>query len=397
MLASLADQALVSGGNFLTIAICAHLLPLVEQGKLTYVFASYMALLLLNVSGIFQGAAVRAPTQDGLYQPALARLQLIQAILLSFVVCVAWFGGGGLFGWQATLDEATLLFAFLTLQQLADFDRRSAYIFSGTSRAVYSSAVLYPLRIIVLLLARPETVSQVLWVLILSALLSALPALLMVGKRQSVTLNWVGEVKAHLSYSRLFIAGAPMGWLWSYIPIFMLGTMHGKGQAALLASIRGIANIANVLMEQIETKVIADWAKIRHAERAEVMDAAAVQLLKIGMGLWLIGLLTIAFLGRDIVTLLLGDLYSPHWNLLFISWVGYGVYFMARVYGIKHRALGSNRIEFVGNLGGVLAALIACFMLIPSQQAVGAAWAYVIIAVVMGGSQMYLMKRLVRG
>lgn len=395
--ASLADQALVSGGNFLTIAICAHLLPLAEQGKFTYVFASYMALLLMNVSGIFQGASVRAPAQNDSYQPILARLQLIQASLLSLAICAAWFGAGGMFGWQATKVEAALLFAFLVMQQLADFDRRSAYIFSGTKRAVYSSAALYPLRIIVLLLVRPETVSQVLWVLIFSSFLPALPALLMAGKRQPAASNsWVNEVKAHLFYSRLFIAGAPLGWLWSYIPIFMLGMMHGKEQAALLASIRGIANIANVLMEQIETKVVADWAKIRHGDGAEVMEAAAVQLLKIGMGLWLLGLLVIALFGREIVALVLGNLYSPHWNLLLIGWGGNGAYFMARVYGIKHRALGSNRIEFAGNLGGVLAALIAGFTLIPLQQAVGAAWVYVIIAAAMGASQMYSMKRSVR-
>lgn len=395
--ASLADQALVSGGNFLTIAICAHLLPLAEQGKFTYVFASYMALLLLNVSGIFQGAAVRAPAQNDSYQPTLARLQLIQASLLSLAICAAWFGAGGMFGWQATKVEAALLFAFLVMQQLADFDRRSAYIFSGTKRAVHSSAALYPLRIIALLLVRPETVSQVLWVLMLTSFIPALPTLFMAGKRQPAASNsWVNEVKAHLSYSRLFIAGAPLGWLWSYIPIFMLGMMHGKEQAALLASIRGIANIANVLMEQIETKVVADWAKIRHGDGAEVMEAAAVQLLKIGMGLWLLGLLVIALFGREIVALVLGNLYSPHWNLLLIGWGGNGAYFMARVYGIKHRALGSNRVEFAGNLGGVLAALIAGFTLIPPQQAVGAAWVYVIIAAAMGASQMYSMKRSVR-
>lgn len=396
-LGSLADQVLISGGNFLTIAICAHSLSLSEQGKFTYIFASYMALLLLNISGILQGAAVRAPAQNDSYQPALARLQLIQALLFSFAICAAWFGAGGLFGWQATLTEAALLFAFLITQQLADFDRRSAYIFSGTRRAVYSSAALYPLRIIALLLVRPETVSQVLWVLILSSFLPALPALLMAGRRRPVTANsWSNEIKAHLAYSRLFIAGAPLGWLWSYIPIFMLGIMHGKEQAALLASIRGISNIANVLMEQIETKVVADWAKIRHGDGAEVMAVAAVQLLKIGMGLWLLGLLVISAFGREIVTLVLGNLYSPHWNLLLIGWVGYGVYFMARVYGIKHRALGSNRVEFSGNLGGLLAALVAGLMLIPTQQATGAAWVYVITAIAMGVSQMYSMARAVR-
>lgn len=393
-LGSLVDQVLVSGGNFLAIAICAHALPLSEQGKFTYVFASYMALLLLNVAGIFQGAAVRAPAQDSTYQTSLARLQLLQALLLSLLICMTWFGAGNIFGWQATATEAGLLFAFLILQQLADFDRRSAYIFAGSRRAVYSSAALYPLRIIGLLVIRPDTVSQVLLVLIVSALIPAALTISAASKsRSDAAPSWLNATKAHLAYSKLFIAGAPLGWLWSYIPIFMLGTMHGKEQAAVLASIRGISNIANVLMEQLETKVVADWARVHHGSGTHVMKAAVSRLLKIGMVFWLSGMTIVVVFGREIVTLVLGSLYAPHWHLLVIGWAGYGVYFLARVSGIKHRTLGSNRVEFVGNLCGVLAALAAGFVMIPAFSATGAAWVYVIIAAAMLIGQMSYARK----
>jgi O-antigen/teichoic acid export membrane protein len=388
------DQILVSGGNFLTIAICAHALPLAEQGKFTYVFASYMALLLINVAGIFQGAAVRAPVQDNSYQTSLARLQLLQALLLSLLVSVVWGGIGNIFGWQATLTEAWLFFLFLVVQQLSDFDRRAAYIFFGTKRAVYSSISLYPIRIIGLLVVQPETVSQVLWVLILSALVPAIPSLLTASRRKSADApSWACATKNHLAYSRLFIAGAPLGWLWSYIPVFMLGTMHGKEQAALLASIRGISNIANVLMEQLETKVVADWARLHHGEGARVMEEAAVRLLKIGVVFWVLGMVVILMLGREIVALVLGKLYAPHWHLLAIGWGGYGLYFLARVSAIKHRALGSNNVEFIGNLSGVVVALLASILMIPALNTTGAAWVYVIIATAMLVSQMLVLKR----
>lgn len=352
-----------------------------------------MALLLLNVAGIFQGAAVRAPAQDSSYLPSLARLQLLQALLLSFLVCAAWFGAGNVFGWQATATEAGLLFAFLMMQQLADFDRRSAYVFTGARRAVYSSAMLYPWRIIGLLVIWPETVSQVLMVLIVSALI---PATLTISaasqSRSEAAQAWIIAIKQHVAYSRLFIAGAPLGWLWAYIPVFLLGIMHGKEQAALLASIRGISNVANVLMEQIETKVVADWARVQHGSGTHVMKAAVSRLLKIGMIFWLSGMAIVVVFGREIVTLVLGDLYAPHWHLLVIGWGGYGVYFLARVSGIKHRTLGANQVEFIGNLCGVLAALVAGFVLIPALKATGAAWVYVIIAATMLISQMLVLK-----
>jgi len=392
-MSSLADQLMVSGGNFLTIAICAHTLPLSEQGKFTYVFASYMALVLLNVASIFQGAAVRAPAQDVLYRISLARLQLLQVIFLSMLVCAAWFWAGNLFSWLPTATEVGLMFAFLIVQQLADFDRRSAYIFSRTRRAVYSSAALYPLRVVGLFIIRPETVSQVLEVLIFSALIPAIPTLFTaIRSIFSDMPSWRSAIKEHLAYSRLFIAGAPLGWLWSYIPIFMLGTMHGKEQAALLASIRGLSNIANVLMEQIETKVVADWARVRHGNGPLVMEAAVTRLLKIGLAFWLLGMAATIVFGREIVALVLGILYEPHWHLLEIGWVGYGVYFFARVSGIKHRTLGANHVEFIGGLSGVLAAVVAGLVLIPGFKATGAAWVYVIIAAVMWISQMFVLQ-----
>lgn len=393
-LSSLVDQVLVSGGNFLTIAICAHVLPLSEQGKFTYIFASYMALLLLNMAGIFQGAAVRAPAQERVsYKISLARWQLLQALLLSFIVCVAWFWVGNVFGWQATATEAGLLFAFLVMQQLADFDRRSAYIFSGIKRAICSSAALYPIRIIGLLIIRPDTVSQVLMVLIVSAFIPAVLTLLTIGKsRDGSAQTWTLSIKEHLTYSRLFIAGAPLSWLWSYIPTFMLGVMHGKEQVALLSSIRGICGMANVLMEQIEIKVVADWARVHHGEGAHVMGAAVSRLFKIGMAFWLLTMTAVVVFGQEIVALVLGNLYAPHWHLLVIAWAGYGVYFIARIFAIKHRILGAKHVEFIGNMSGVMAALMAGYVMIPALKATGAAWVYVIIAAAMLISQVLVLK-----
>lgn len=382
--ASLSDQVMVSGGNFLTIAICAHAMPLSEQGKFTYVFASYMGLLLLNVAGIFQGAAVRAPTQDSSYLRSLARLQIGQALMLSLTLCAVWWGVGNIFGWGATSAEIVLLLVFLVVQQLADFDRRTAYIFSNTKRAILSSALLYPGRIIALIIVRPDTVSQVLEVLIFSALIPAAITVYVASRsKPAADQSWSSAIRTHLVYSRLFIVGAPIGWLWAYIPIFMLGVMHSKEQAALLASIRGISNMANVLMEQIETKAVADWARVSHLAGSQAMKSEVSRLLRIGIVFWLIGMVIVAMFGREIVTLVLGNLYGPHWHLLVVGWVAYGIYFLARFSGIKQRALGENQVEFVGNLSGVCAAVVAGFLFIPALGSVGAALVYVIIAAAM--------------
>jgi O-antigen/teichoic acid export membrane protein len=395
---SLIDQVLVSGGNFLTTIICARTLPLSEQGKIIYIFSSYMALLLLNVAGIFQGASVLAPSQDRyIYKISIARLQLLQSLFLSLIISCCWYWAGGIFEWKATNTESTLLLGFLILQQLADFDRRAAYIFSSTKRAIFSSSLIYPIRVFALLIVQPSTAEIILLILLLSSLLPATLTLYTAMKYIDISFqSWFALIKYHLSYSLLFIASAPLGWLWAYIPIFMLGIANGKEQAALLASIRGISNIANILMEQIETKIAADWARLQHKNNLPLLLKSAAHLINIGIISWLCGILIIFIYGKEIVYLLLGPLYATHWNLLAIAWGGYGIYFIARILAIRDRAQGNNKIEFFGNITGVSTAIIAGILIIPKYEILGAAFIYVIISIAMLISQLFFGKNIIK-
>ncbi len=395
--AGLADQVLVSGGGFLTIAICAHALSLAEQGEFTYLLASYMALLLLNVASVFQGAAVRAPSQNHTaYKTSLARLQLLQAFALSTLVGGLWLTADSVLNLQVTSADIALIFAFLVLQQLSDFSRRSAYVFASASRALFYSAMLYPIRIISLIIIQPHTLHNVLLILVASAIL---PATITVFNAFSMKIEaraWYHSVTAHLAYSRLFILGAPLGWLWSYMPILILGFMNGKEQAAILGSMRGISNIANVLMEQLETQVVAEWARIHNTEGKSGLEGAVYRLTKIGIVLWLLGLATIILFGQEIVNLLLGILYKPYWKLLVISWLAYGLYFLARIYGISHRTIGANHVEFGGGVFAVVTALVTGFVFITYFGLSGAAWSYVVISGALLVAQIYQVKKLNR-
>lgn len=391
-IATLVDQVMVSGGNFLTIAICAHFLPLAEQGKLTYVFATYMGLLLFNVASIYQGAAVRAPRQGLSYPSTLIKLQLTLALLMAFVACLFWGSFGHLLGWAAKSTEIVLLFIFLALQQFADFMRRSAYIFKTVQYATAASILVYSPRVVLLLVMQVSTLYDVLIIMILSASLPAFANFMGIKKALKGGSAWAKQAIDHLVYSRMFILGAPLAWMWSYIPIFLLGAMVGKEEAAVLASIRGVSNIANVLMEQLETRVVSEWARKKQAEDQLSVQCASSKLFRLGITLWFVGFLAVIFFGAEIIKLVLGKAYVTHWGLLVIVWLSYGVYFVSRVMGIKQRVFGSNKIEFFANATGAAVALIASTIAIPGLSTVGAAWVYVLIPVAMVASQLYFIR-----
>src|ERR1039457_3109420 len=108
---------------------------------------------------------------------------------------------------------------------------------------------------------------------------------------------------------------------------------------------------------------------MRHGNGLPVLEEVVSRILKIGVIIWLAGMAVLLVFGREIVNLIQGNLYAPQWNLLVIGWIGYGIYFIARIFGIKHRTLGFNQIEFTGNVFGVVVAVLAGFVMIPALSA----------------------------
>jgi hypothetical protein len=303
-----------------------------------------------------------------------------------------WFVFGSYFGWTLSIADLSLLFAFFAIQQIADFNRRSSYIFSSALAATISSATLYPIRIVALLILQPSNIDTVLLILIVSAIFPALLTIRSIGKLEKNSKTWLVSVKEHLYYSRLFIAGSLVSWLWSYAPVFILGMMEGKAAAALLASIRGISSAANIFMEQLETKAVADWSHLHHEEGAGRVLAEVKRLNRIAFVFWLTVMLGIFFFDKAIVTIILGDLYSSSAYILDIAWIAYGAFYVARVHGIWCRTLGNNKIEFISNTAGFIAAIVGSWFLIPLYDIKGAAWVYFAIPVAIYLVQLVITK-----
>ncbi|QWD32225.1 hypothetical protein G6678_01615 [Polynucleobacter paneuropaeus] len=390
---SFSDQILVSGGNFLTIILCAQFLSLEDQGKFIYVFSSYVAAQLINIAGIYQGAAVRAPRVPQSYQDSLALLQLSFASLFVAINALFWFCLGNFFNWQPSLSDACLVAIFLLLQQMSDFSRRISYIFTSPKRAIFFSLCVYPVRIGLLFIFRPESLETVLYILIATILLPAFFALRGALQNASKVLeNLRVQVIPHLKDSLFYLYCAPLGWLWSYLPLFFLSAVSGKEEVAILASIRSIANAANLFLEQVESRNVADWAKALQNNAHDQVKRSIHTILKVAGLVWMLFLVALLIWGQDIVRLTLGNKYESYWLILPITWLAYGSYFVVRLMGVKYRVLGDNKIEYVGYFYGVLSAIITGFYLIPRFGIYGAAWIYAITPLAAFLGQRYYLK-----
>lgn len=124
-LLSLVDQSVVSGANFLTIALGAVFLPIGEQGKLIYVYTTYIALVLLNVSVYFSAANIMAAEvgSQARYEGLLLKFQVATALLTSTLTLAVLAVFHQALAWQVSLIEATFLLLFLSAQQVAEIGR----------------------------------------------------------------------------------------------------------------------------------------------------------------------------------------------------------------------------------------------------------------------------------
>ena len=368
-----------------------------EQGKLAYVISAYMATVLLNVAAIFAVAPVikHEVENPACYRFLLVRGQAILAILSTLVIITSMYFYGASIGWELSPSETGILALFFFLQQLADFKRRAAYIFDSVWGACKISFWTYGLRIVFLLVLRPDTIFEFLAIFVVGALIGSLSTIFshfrFIGNTLCAQIEQSSTIALHMRRSLWTTLNAPLSWICFFLPIFILGATESAKAAAILVSIRSISSVANVALELLET-MIPNWLAARAANHGTTgLRSSTNQILLTGTVFWAIGLLIIFAINDKLIYWLLGHEYAAYSSLLIVAWIGNGVHFVSRVIGLHYRTHKKTHVELIGSLGG-LAALAGSVFLISSLGIVGAAWTYVVVPAGMIMAQMIILK-----
>ncbi len=381
---SLIDQCAVSGGNFLTIALGAAFLPIDEQGRLVYVYTAYIALVLFNTSAYFSVANIvrhEVASPHG-YRQALLAAQMAGALPVALALLLGFLAFQGFLKWQIGLSEALLLLAFLIVQQIADFYRRSGYVFDRIGNSALQSLWVYGARLAALLALRPETVSGFLLAMLLPGMPLAMAGLAETVRRRRARAASAENrdlLRSHLRLGRWNIAGAPLRWGGLHLPIMLAGALHSIEAAAVLGTLRAITTFVNVLLELLETFIPA-WLAARGRRGEGALISGSRLLFLAGAAIWLAGAAALFLLGETAILHLLGADYAGYAPMLHIIWAGNGMYFAGRVVGLHYRMQKNTRLEATGLAVGIVA-LLASLPLISAYGAWGAAWCLFIVQV----------------
>jgi len=374
---SLFDQVVVSGGNFLVGIYCAWFMTLGEVGLYGYLFSAYMALLTFNLVGFFQPSAVFAPRLSGdqrkQYQFALLKCHILFAVVLS-VIATAFF----IFMIQMVESDIPLNLNFYLsvaiyffLQQLADYSRRSAYIFLTNKRAILISILLHGPRLIFLFAIKPHSFQEFIWVL---ALTSLLPAILVYSERLSSDEKWTLSkvMKIHFTNNKWLVGTSPLMWAWAYGPMFILGVVASIEAVGLFVLARAMLNIANIAMELLETHASSEFGKAFAVDK-RIFHQMIYKVTFYGACIWGAGLVVIILFGESIFRLLYAQNNSEVQVLLAILWLAYGMIFLFRLRSVSLRTVGANKNIFVGYALGCIASCTATFYLSAIYDSTGAA------------------------
>jgi len=382
---SLADQFFVSGGNFLSIALCANFLPLEAQGKLGYILAWYFGSIIINNSVIFQHASVMAPSKldRDQYLGELAWMQINLAVWVAIIFSVFVIGLGQIEGFSLTGLEVTLFVVYLVFQQLADFARRTAYIFQGSMWAAKLSGLLYSSRIILLLFLEPDNISSVLIIFIVTSFFSVINTVSILVRMCDLFVTSWRFIRLHVTESKWFVRSGPVVWLWSSLPIFLLGGMIDAAAIAIFFTIRSLSNLGNVAMELLETEFSARLGQYQHHD-AQKAKNAVLHIRIAGLMLWGAGMLLIVAYGDMLVGKIFGAAYEEYSELLTLLWLSNGIVFLYRLNAVHLRTVGKSEVVMKAYLLGVIMMSLVGIPLIGNYGQLGA------VGLVMFGAAMIL-------
>lgn len=375
-LLSLADQALVSAGNFLTILLGAQWLSLADQGILVTLYTVYIGLVLLNIACFFASAntVVRSPTDKLHYKRYLHDCFALYGAIL---VC-----GAGVLGWSqlpqlhfAMTNTQYLLGCILIVTQaMIDFSRRADYIFDQIAMAVHGSLITYGLRIVLMVSVHPTSLEQLLWLMVLMNLPVCIRLLIdQVRDRQSLRRqlppDWMAATHWRLSWWTMI--GTPFKWGSLHLPVLLTASLHSLQAAAILGGIRAITTFTNVFFELFET-IIPKWlaAEAQHGRNA--LKHLCIKVALLGLAGWAVLASLFWYFDRSLLSLLLGARFAPYTPVLHLTWLCILLTFWNRVISLYYRSQQNTRMEFLATSIGLIA-LLPCLSLIQTDGAIAGA------------------------
>lgn len=365
---ALADQALVSGANFLTGILLARFLGLDDFGRFTL---AWMAVQFLNS---IQHAMINAPMMSigpkqaprdeaAYFGAVLAQQAAFAALSFAVLWAGAWASAAAAPDWRLGAVALPLAAAGLAFQ-VQDHLRRVFFTRARPAAAFAGDALRYGLQLFLLIAlasaARLSTATA-LWAIAAAAGFAALAALA-VAERPA----WRGAVFAatlarHWRFARWLGASAVMHWLSANLYLLVAGALLGAGAVGALRAAQNLMGVVHIVFQGLE-----NVAPVRAARRVHEGGAAALRAFVFRLAAAVVGAsAAVAAVAAAAPAFWLGLVYGPDFAAYgdVLRW--YAAIYVALAFALPLRtglsALEDTRPIFAANLVTVAFAAASCY------------------------------------
>lgn len=374
------DQALVSGGNFLTIFLGAIYLSLHDQGNFIVLLSFYFFCLIASISLVYAPVQTVYPRLNGnpnyIYTGLVYHLLLSLGLIVTVVIAINGMNYSALI--SISSDSIKYFMAFILFQQIADYGRRLSYVFFNSFVAFNLSAFLYIPRILSLYLVKPADLDSALMILIASNVLIAVvvTAFILLKKIKQGLIFEIALLKQHMLFSKNIFYSAPIAWTVAYTPTLVLGFFSGPVLVGVLGTLRSIVGVSNFFVEMIEVSVISQLASRKQNGEIAYVKKYFVNLIIFFSALWLVLFLLVVLFYNEGISFV-GDDFRQYRPIFLLLCVGYLIYFFARIHVLYFRVFYHTETELYNSR---VALVTTCFLfpLIYLFDITGAASVYVL-------------------
>jgi len=400
---ALADQAMVSGVNFLTGILIARYLGLEEFGRFTLAWMAVLFFNSLQQAGIIAPMMSIGPKQTPEQEPAYYGAVLLQQILWSTVCFFLLWAGVWLSGvfkpeWHIQhlgLPLAATLFAW----QLQDFLRRYFFVRGRGELAFLNDAVSYFGQLILLIvlfrLSLLDT-TLVLWLIAGTSAAATTVGAFTLGKISAPKGVFGDTTSQHWRFSKWLLASALMQWTSGNYFLIGAGAILGPVAAGALKAAQNIMGVSHIIFQGLENVIPAKASSCyAHGGRSSLLVYLKQVTWWGGASTAVIAVL--AFLSPDFwLRLVYGVEYQAYGYVL--QWYA-GIYlliFMGLPLRAGLRALEHSRPIFISYCLMTLFTAISADFLIKTMGLVGAVSGIFCTQVIYQASLFYSLRRSLR-
>ena len=370
------DQALVSGGNFLTTLVLARTLAPSSYGIFSLILLFLYAINTCHNSLVIYPLTMRVAKGTAEDLPGNTASSLLQTILLALPLAVACL----LF--SVVTKQGHIAFALIIAMlawQMQETTRRALLASQNAQKALLPDSLCFLGQGLILLALRPQSLTAILSVIILTSAIALLWQMVTLRVRPAhIAPN--GKLLENIRYSwslgSHILGGNLFNMVALQLPSWTLAWFGGPVSVAGYQSLLNLAGIANPIIFSVNTSLIPTVAR----SAADGYAAARRTALRLGLqygALMLPLFLALALLPRWVMRLIYGAS-TPYLHLatlLPIVVAAYAIQYIATVIGAYEGGMSRPQTYLYVQSLSTIALAALCFPLTRSYGIRGTVWA----------------------